>query len=227
MNDMSRDDCYSAEQHARRLRRSILEMALEAGSSSAHIGGALSIVDITTVLFGQVMRYSKTDPEWAERDRYILSKGHACLAYYAALHDIGYISDAEKLSFEKTGSRLLGHPVMDRSIGIEFSNGSLGMGLGLGIGVALAGKKRGKDYKVFVVMGDGECDEGSVWEAAMAASHFRLDNLVVIVDRNRYQQTGTNDFIMELGELEKNGPILVGIVKKLMGMACLKFMMHL
>ena len=203
MNDTSCDNSYSAEQHARRLRRSILEMALEAGSSSAHIGGALSIVDITTVLFGQVMRYSKTDPEWAERDRYILSKGHACLAYYAALHDIGYIDDAEKLSFEKTGSRLLGHPVMDRSIGIEFSNGSLGMGLGLGIGVALAGKKRCRNYKVFVVMGDGECDEGSVWEAAMAASHFRLDNLVVIVDRNRYQQTGTNDFIMELGELEK------------------------
>ncbi|MDB3945453.1 transketolase [Gammaproteobacteria bacterium] len=197
------ENSYSPEEHARRLRRSILDMALEAGSSSAHIGGALSIVDVTAVLFGQIMRVNLKNPEWPDRDRYILSKGHACLAYYAALHDIGYISDRDRLSFEKTGSRLLGHPVMDRSIGIEFTNGSLGMGLGLGIGVALAGKKRHKNYRVFVVMGDGECNEGSVWEAAMAASHFKLGNLVVIIDRNRYQQTGSNSTVMDLGNLER------------------------
>ena len=161
------------EELSQQIRRSIFDMAYNAGASSAHIGGALSIADINATLFGAVMKLDPKDPEWPDRDRYILSKGHACLAYYAALGQVGYLSSEELISFEKTGSPLLGHPVMNRSKGIEFSNGSLGMGLSLGVGLAIAGKRRRKDYKVFVVIGDGECNEGSIWESAMASSHFQ------------------------------------------------------
>jgi transketolase len=189
------------DQLAIRLRRDIVDLALAAGASSAHIGGALSIVDITATLFAGIMQFDSKRPNWEKRDRYILSKGHACLAYYAVLSEVGYFEKKEFSTFEKTGSRLLGHPVMDRSIGIEFSNGSLGMGLGLGIGVAIAGKKRDLGYRVYVILGDGECNEGSVWEAAMAAAHFGLDNLVVIVDKNRFQQTGSNADIMNVENL--------------------------
>ena len=185
-----------------RIRKNILDMALAAGASSAHVGGALSIADITATLFGGIMRYDFKNPNWERRDRYILSKGHACLAYYAALCEAGYFKKEEFSTFEKTGSRLLGHPVIDRSIGIEFSNGSLGMGLGLGIGVAIANKKKKLDSRVYVILGDGECNEGSVWEAAMAAAHFKLDNLIVIVDHNGYQQTGTNTEVMNVGNLK-------------------------
>ena len=204
MNSVVRQEEKVTEiiQLAARIRSNIMDMALAAGASSAHVGGALSIVDITAVLFGAIMRFDARRPNSEGRDRYILSKGHACLAYYAALCEAGYFKKEEFLSFEKTGSLLLGHPVMNRSIGIEFSTGSLGMGLGLGVGVAIAIKKKCLDSKVYVILGDGECNEGSVWEAAMAACHFRLNNLVVIVDKNCYQQTGANIDIMDLGDLE-------------------------
>jgi len=179
------------------VRKNILEMAFEAGSSSAHIGGALSIVEIISSLFSYKMRIDKTDPNWEDRDRFILSKGHACLAYYAALCEIGYISKSELKTFEKNETNLLGHPVINRKMGIDFSNGSLGMGLSLGIGVALAAKKRKKNFNVYVILGDGECNEGSVWEAAMAAPHFELDNLTIIIDKNNFQQTGSNNEIMK------------------------------
>lgn len=186
---------------ARNIRRNILSMAYHAGSSSAHIGGAMSLADILGVLFGGFMNIDNSDPEWVDRDRFILSKGHGCLAYYAALSEIGYIPREELNTFEKTGSRLLGHPIMDRSIGIDFSNGSLGMGLSLGIGVALAARWRKKNHKVIVVLGDGECNEGSVWEAAMSASHYGLSNLMIVVDHNSLQQTGRNESIMDLRNL--------------------------
>ena len=179
------------------VRKNILEMAFEAGSSSAHIGGALSIVEIISSLFSYKMRIDKTDPNWEDRDRFILSKGHACLAYYAALCEIGYISKSELKTFEKNETNLLGHPVINRKLGIDFSNGSLGMGLSLGIGVAIAAKKRKKNFDVYVILGDGECNEGSVWEAAMAAPHFELDNLTIIIDKNNFQQTGSNNEIMK------------------------------
>lgn len=186
---------------ATRMRRSILDMALAAGGSSSHFGGGLSIVDIVATLFGQVMRYDPKNPTWEERDRFILSKGHGCLGYYAALSDIGVLSRDELMSFEKTGSPLLGHPVINRDKGIEFSTGSLGMGLSLGIGVAVAGQRRGRGHHVYVVLGDGELNEGSNWEAFLAAPHFRLGNLTAIVDRNGLQQTGSNDEIMPLGNV--------------------------
>ena len=132
-----------------------------------------------------------------------MSKGHACLAYYAALCEIGYITKSELKTFEKDGSNLLGHPVANSKLGIDFSNGSLGMGLSLGIGLAISSKKKKLNFNVYVILGDGECNEGSVWEAAMSGAHFNLDNLFAIIDRNNFQQTGTSDEIMSLKNLKE------------------------
>jgi|TARA_B110000967_G_C18886265_1_gene564168 transketolase len=183
------------------LRKNILEMAYSAGAGSSHFGGALSIVEIVSTLFSYKMRINK-DPNWDDRDRFILSKGHACLAYYAALCEVGYISKEELKTFEKDDSNLLGHPVINKKLGIDFSNGSLGMGLSLGIGVSISLKKKNKNNSVFVVLGDGECNEGSVWEAAMAASNFKLDNLYAIIDKNNFQQTGSSQDIMNTDSLK-------------------------
>ena len=192
---------FEIQDMAKRMRKKVLDMALTAGASSSHFGGGLSIIDITATLYGQIMNLDPKNPEWIERDRFILSKGHGVLGYYTALSEIGYISEKDLKTFEKDGTYLFGHPVMNRSKGIEFSNGSLGMGLSLGIGVAIAGKRKNIDYKVYVLMGDGECNEGSVWEAAMAGPHYKLDNLVAILDKNNLQQTGTNSEIMSVGDL--------------------------
>ena len=186
---------------SKNIRKKILTMAMEAGSSSAHIGGALSIADILSTLFFNVMSLDKNDPLKNNRDRFILSKGHACLAYYASLSELGYISDEELKTFEKNETNLPGHPVINKKLGIEFSTGSLGMGLSLGIGVALSAIKKRIHYDVYVVLGDGECNEGSVWEAAMAAPNLKVNNLTVIIDRNNFQQTGTNVEIMDLKNL--------------------------
>jgi transketolase len=187
---------------ALQVRKNILEMAVSAGSNSAHFGGALSITEIISTLFAYQMKIDKKNPLWEERDRFILSKGHACLAYYAALCEVGYISKEELKTFEKNDTNLLGHPVINRNLGIDFSNGSLGMGLSLGIGVAISSKKKGKNFRVYVIVGDGECNEGSIWEAAMAAPNFKLDNLYVIIDKNNFQQTGSNKEIMNVENLK-------------------------
>jgi len=184
------------------VRKNILEMAVSAGASSAHFGGALSITEIISTLFAYQMKIDNKNPNWEDRDRFILSKGHACLAYYAALCETGYISHEELKTFEKNDSNLMGHPVINRKLGIDFSNGSLGMGLSLGIGVAISSKKKKKNFNVYVIVGDGECNEGSVWEAAMAAPNFKLENLYVIVDKNNFQQTGSNKEIMNVDNLK-------------------------
>ena len=184
------------------VRKNILEMAVAAGAGSAHFGGALSIAEIVSTLFAYQMKVDKKNPNWEERDRFILSKGHACLAYYAALCEIGYIAKEELKTFEKNDTNLLGHPVINRKLGIDFSNGSLGMGLSLGIGVAISSKKKKKKFNVYVVIGDGECNEGSIWEAAMAAPNFKLDNLYAIIDKNNFQQTGSNKEIMSVESLK-------------------------
>jgi len=197
------DDINKIKKFSIEIRKNILEMAFAAGASSSHFGGALSITEIISFLFSYKMKIKKDNPNWSERDRFILSKGHACLAYYAALCEIGFISKSELQTFEKDDSNLLGHPVRNRNLGIDFSTGSLGMGLSVGIGVAISLKKNKKLNDVFVVMGDGECNEGSVWEAAMAAPNFNLSNLHVIIDKNNFQQTGTNEDIMNIGDLSK------------------------
>jgi len=184
-----------------KIRKHIFDMALVAESTSSHLGGALSIVEICATLFGTILNYDVNNPNWTERDRLILSKGHGCLAYYAGLAEVGFIPIEDLKKFEQNNSDLAGHPIMNRNKGIEFTNGSLGMGLSLGIGVALSGKKRNRKYRVFVILGDGECNEGAVWEAAMAAPHFELDNLVAIVDYNGLQQTGKSNEIMSTLDL--------------------------
>ena len=196
------EDIKNIKKFSLEVKKNILEMALAAGASSAHFGGALSIVEIISILFAHQMKIDKKNVNWEKRDRFILSKGHACLAYYAALCEIGYISKEELKTFEKNDTNLLGHPVRNTKLGIDFSNGSLGMGLSLGIGVALSSKKKKLNFNVYVILGDGECNEGSVWEAAMAAPNFKLDNLYVIIDKNNFQQTGSNKEIMNVENLK-------------------------
>ena len=179
------------EAMARRMRRNALEMASVAGVGSTHFGGGMSMVEITATLYGQIMNLDPADPEWADRDRFILSKGHSVLGYYTALAEVGYISQEELLQYGQPGSFLHGHAIMNREKGIEFSNGSLGMGLALGIGVAVSGIKQEKNYRVYVLLGDGECNEGSVWEALMAAPNFNLGNLNLIIDYNNLQSLTT------------------------------------
>jgi len=201
MNTNTSDHIEKIKSFTFNVRKNILEMAVSAGAASSHFGGALSIAEIVSTLFSYQMKIDKNNPNWDERDRFILSKGHACLAYYAALCEIGYISKEELKTFEKNDSNLLGHPVINKKLGIDFSNGSLGMGLSLGIGVAIASKRKRKKFNVYVVIGDGECNEGSIWEAAMSAPNFKLDNLYAIIDRNNFQQTGSNNEIMSVESL--------------------------
>lgn len=186
----------NVEDLAKKIRKKILLMALSAGQSSAHIGGALSTVDIIATLYQTVFQINRGDINDENNDRFILSKGHGCLSYYAILNHIGFISDEELLTFEKDGSILLGHPVKNKEKGIEFSNGSLGMGLSIGVGLAIGYKRLKMKNKVYVILGDGECNEGSVWESFMCANKFDLDNLFVFIDNNKFQQTGSNDDIL-------------------------------
>ncbi|MCK4825465.1 transketolase, partial [bacterium] len=187
---------------AKRMRRNALAIAFSAGNTGAHLGSGLSIIEIMAVLYGGILRLDPKNPEWAERDRFILSKGHGTLGYYTALAEAGIITSDELDTFEENGGFLSGQPIMNMKKGIEFSSGSLGLGLSLGLGVALAGRKRNKDYNVYVLVGDGECNEGSVWEAAMSASHFKLDNLIVIVDYNKMQSDGASHTVLDMGDLE-------------------------
>tara|TARA_B100000900_G_scaffold156542_1_gene133068 strand:- start:140 stop:985 length:846 start_codon:yes stop_codon:yes gene_type:complete len=183
------------------MRKNILEMAFLGNGKSSHIGGGLSIVDIVATLYFGILRIDNDNPLDKNRDRFILSKGHGVLGFYTALFEKGLISRGELMSFNKSGTFLFGHPIMNKSKGIEFSNGSLGMGLSLGVGVALSGFIRKLDYKVYVLLGDGECNEGSIWEAVMSASHFNLRNIIAIVDKNNLQQTGSCEKIMSMGDL--------------------------
>lgn len=193
---MNSEEIKNINLFTREIRSKILDISLEAGASSSHFGGSLSTVDLLSVLYKKILKFDNNNPLWEERDRFILSKGHACLGFYAILNKLGFITDQELKLFEKNDSFLLGHPVINKDKGIEFSNGSLGMGLSLGIGVAISLKKKNLNSKVYVLIGDGECNEGSIWEAAMSASHFNLNNLTAILDNNNLQQTGSNNEIM-------------------------------
>lgn len=187
---------------SKKIRKNILDVAFKGGAERSHIGGALSSADIVSCLYKEIMTFNKSNPLDINRDRFILSKGHACLVLYSALYEIGMLSKEEFFSFEKEGSILLGHPVINKDVGIEFSNGSLGMGLSLGVGVALSGKIRKKNFITYVLIGDGECNEGSVWEAAMSGYKYKLNNLVAIIDQNGLQQTGKTKEIMDMNSLE-------------------------
>lgn len=176
------------EEIGRRLRRDIVISTTEA--ASGHPSTSLSMVEVISVLyFGGVLRYDPSDPDDPDRDRFILSKGHGSPGLYAVLAEAGYFPVDELRTLRKLGSRLEGHPNMNRLPGVEASTGSLGQGLSIGIGHAIAGKLDRRDYRVYVMVGDGECEEGQVWEAVMYAGNHDLDNLTLIVDHNGYQQT--------------------------------------
>ncbi len=184
---------------AKKLRRHVVTMIATAGSG--HPGGSLSAVEIVTALYFKELRHDPTNPKWPERDRFILSKGHAAPVLYAVLSECGYFPVEELSTLRKLDSRLQGHTDMTTTPGVEMSSGALGQGLSFGVGVALAGRLDLRPYRVYVLLGDGECDEEQVWEAAMAAAHFRLDNLVAIVDRNCIQLDGWTQHIMNLEPL--------------------------
>ena len=183
---------------AKELRRDIVRMIFEAGSG--HPGGSLSELEMLVALYFRALRHDPHDPKWPDRDRFILSKGHACPGLYAVLARCGYFPREELWRFRKIDSLLQGH-AHPMTPGVEMSSGSLGQGLSFGIGCALAARMDGKKHRIYVLLGDGECDEGQVWEAAMAAAHYRLDNLTAFVDRNRIQNDRFTSQVMELEPL--------------------------
>ncbi|MCX6010428.1 MAG: transketolase [Chloroflexi bacterium] len=176
------------EKMARQLRRHVITMIATAGSG--HPGGSLSAADIVTALYFKVMRHDPKNPQWPDRDRFVLSKGHAAPILYAALAECGYFPVEELSTLRKLDSRLQGHTDRTLTPGVEMSAGSLGQGLSYGIGIALAGRLDKRDYQVYVLLGDGECEEGQVWEAAMFAPHHGVGNLTAIVDHNDLQLSG-------------------------------------
>jgi transketolase len=184
---------------ARCLRCHIIGMTATAGSG--HPGGSLSAADIVAALYFRVMRHDPHNPQWDERDRFVLSKGHAAPVLYAALAESGYFPRELLYGLRRCDSPLQGHPDMHQLPGVEASTGSLGQGLSIGNGMALAGRLDGKQYRVYVLLGDGEVDEGQVWEAAMAAAHYGLDNVTAILDRNRQQIDGWTKDVMSLEPL--------------------------
>ena len=183
------------------VRKAIVEMTYRA--RSGHPGGSLSATDAIVALYFHHMRHNPKNPKDPDRDRFILSKGHAAPALYAVLAECGYFDKKELLKLREVGSMLQGHPANTRTPGVEVSTGSLGQGLSFGIGVALAGKLDDKDYNVYVLIGDGESEEGQVWEAAASASHHKLDNLAVLLDRNMLQIDGCTEDIVALESIRE------------------------
>jgi len=181
---------------SKKLRRHVITMIATAGSG--HPGGSLSAADIITALYFKVLRHNPQDPQWSDRDRFILSKGHAAPILYAALAETGYFPVAELATLRKLNSHLQGHADRKFTPGVEMSSGSLGMGLSFAIGVALAARLDSKDYRTCVLLSDGECEEGQTWEAILSAAHFKLDNLTAIVDYNGIQLSGWTRDIMNL-----------------------------
>jgi transketolase len=173
------------------IRCDIIEMICTAGAG--HPGGSLSATDVVTALYFRLMRIDPKNPGWPDRDRFILSKGHACPVWYAALAERGYFDKAHLATLRRLNSILQGHPDMHKTPGIDMTVGSLGHGMSAGLGMALSARLRQKDYHTWVVVGDGESQEGSIWEAAMAAAKWKLDNFTVILDRNHLQNDGCVD----------------------------------
>jgi transketolase len=185
---MSEVDLQILAEYAKQFRLDVLDMTTRYGG---HASSCFSSVEImTAAYFGGILRYRADDPHWPERDRFIVSKGHAAPLMYAVFAQAGYFSREELGRFRQIGSPFHGHPIQDSVPGVEITSGSLGQGLSIGLGHVLASRLSGFDYRAYVLMGDGECEEGQVWEAAMAAAHFKVDTLTAIVDYNKYQQNG-------------------------------------
>ncbi|AGF59270.1 MULTISPECIES: transketolase [Clostridium] len=192
---------YKLEEVSKLIRKDIVYMLTE--SASGHPGGSLSIADIMTVLFFKEMNIDVNKINDPDRDRFVLSKGHAAPALYSVLARKGYFPVEELATLRKTGSRLQGHPNMNDLPGIDMSTGSLGQGISAAVGMALAGKLDKKDYRVYAILGDGELEEGQVWEASMSAAHYKLDNLTAFIDNNGLQIDGNIEDVMNPGPIDK------------------------
>lgn len=189
------------KEKAKELRKTLMTMIYQAGSG--HPGGSLSCADIITTLYFHAMKYDPQNPKWEERDRFVLSKGHVCPALYSALIMKGVIDKEYIGSLRKQGSILQGHPDMKKCPGIEISTGSLGQGISCAAGMAISAKKSNDNYMVYTLLGDGECNEGQVWEAAQSAAKYELDNMIVFIDNNGLQNDGFAKDIMPTQDLEE------------------------
>jgi transketolase len=198
-NRMDQQIIQEIEKQARDLRKHIIQMITQA--SSGHPGGSLSAADIVSVLYFHEMKIDSQNPDWPDRDRFILSKGHACPVWYSVLAMKGFFPIEELKTLRRINGNLQGHPDMRKTRGVDMTTGSLGCGLSAGIGMALAAKLDKKDYRVFVVLGCGELNEGLIWEAAMCAGKYKLDNLYAFVDYNTLQLDGRNQDVMPLEPL--------------------------
>jgi len=187
------------EKKARKIRRSILTMVHRA--RSGHVGGSLGATELVVALYHSIMRHDPARPEWGERDRFILSKGHCTPVIYAVLADCGYFPEAELEGFRRPGSHLQGHPYQPKTPGVEASTGTLGLGISTGLGMALAARIKGQSHRIFILCGDGEIQEGQAWEAALFGHKYELDNVVVFVDRNYLQTDGDSEKVMPLDPL--------------------------
>jgi transketolase len=187
------------EGQARAVRRAIVQMVYDA--RSGHVGGSLGSADLLTALYHHVMRHDPRDPAWRERDRFVLSKGHCTPVLYATLADCGYFPRADLATFRRLGSHLQGHPYAPKTPGVEASTGTLGLGLSTAMGIALAAKLRGEAHHVYVLCGDGELQEGQIWEAALFGNKYHLDNVIGIIDRNYLQTDGNSEQVMPLDPL--------------------------
>ena len=192
------DLIFSLKQKAKELRREIITILYSA--QSGHPGGSLSAIDMMIGLYYYKLRIDPKNPKWDERDRFVLSKGHCSPAIYAVLADKGYFPKSELSGFRKIGRMLQGHPELNTP-GIDFAGGSLGQGICFALGIALACKLDKKNCKVYAMIGDGEAQEGAVWEASMAANFYKMDNFVVILDKNQVQETGKTKEVMDLGDV--------------------------
>ena len=170
-------------------------------AKAGHPGGSLSAADLFTYLYFKELNIDPADPKWEDRDRFVLSKGHAAPCYYAVLAEMGFFPKEEFAAFRQLHSILQGHPDVKKTPGVDAATGSLGQGLSIAVGMALGAKYLKKDTRVFALCGDGECQEGQIWEALMASAHYKLDNLTVVIDNNGLQIDGTNDEVMSLGDL--------------------------
>ena len=192
-------DLNLLKEKCRNVRRDIIEMT--SAASSGHPGGSLSATELFVAVFNTAMRVDPKNPDDPKRDRFVLSKGHCAPAYYATLADLGFFSRDEYKEFRQLHGILQGHPDAKKVPGIDASTGSLGQGLSIAAGMALGAKHAGSDIKVYVICGDGELQEGMIWEAAMACAHYKLDNLTLLVDNNGLQIDGANDDVMSLGDI--------------------------
>lgn len=193
---LSKQEWLALEKKAYELRNLCLDTTFWAGS--AHIGGGMSVMDMLTILYYKYMKIDVANPNWEDRDRLILSKGHAGVAYASVLCELGFNDKEQLKTFNLTNSKMGIHLDSNKVIGVDASTGSLGHGLPIAVGTGLAARVLGKDYKTYCILGDGECDEGSNWEAAMSAAHFKVDNVISFVDRNKCMIDGSTEDVMSL-----------------------------